>query len=166
MIKQLLLGIIFLIFLPNYCVASLTQSNPIPLIPGEGLEAEGNKDWHKAISIYLEALSKNPNRVDLWIRIATIEHELKDEALSINAYQHAVKLQPNNPALHKTLSEIYAESNHPGLALVAIDDAVKLRPNDINYLFARAKIANWNKKLDIALSSDERLLELSKNQKI
>lgn len=162
MIKPFLLSIIFLISAPPYVVASSANSTPSPTIPAEGLVAEGNKDFQKAISIYLEALSKDPNRVDLWIRIATIEHELKDETLSINAYQHAVKLQPNNPALHKTLSEIYAESNQPKEALAEITAAVKLQPNDIHYLTAKASIANWNQQLEIALATEQQILLLNK----
>ena len=131
------------------------------VIPGEGLRAEGKGEWQTAISVYLDHLLSTPNRIDLWLRVANIEHHLKNNTLTIDAYQHAIRLQPNNPVLHKTLSEIYAELNQPGEALLEINQAVKLKPDDIEYLTARANIANWNNKFDIALDSDKRILALS-----
>ena len=162
MLKRLLLSIFFFVYFTSPCLAFFSNSNADPLIPGEGLEAEGNKDWQKAISIYLADLSKNPDQVALWLRIATIEHQLKNYTLSIDAYQHAITLQPNNPALHKIFSEVYAELNQPTEALSEISIAVKLKPKDLIYLTAKAKIANWNQQLEIALATQQEILNLSK----
>ncbi len=142
--------------------------NPVfceTIIPGEGLQAEGNGEWQTAVSIYLDALLKTPNRVDLWLRVASIEHHLKHDALTINAYRHALSYQPNNPALHKTLSELYAGANQPVNALLEINEAIKLKPNDLDYLAARAKIANWNNQYGMAMESEKRILALSPTNK-
>lgn len=135
-------------------------------IPGKGLVAEGNKDWQKAISIYLDFLSQHPDRADVWLRVGSIEHHLKNYPQAINAYQHASQIQPQNAMTHKTLSEIYAESQQPQDSLNEINLAVKLQPNNINYWEARAKLANWNRNPEIALESYQQILILDKNQNV
>lgn len=163
MVPRLFFGIIFFLCGTANSFAFSLFGESKPVIPDEGLRAEGNHQWQKAISIYLDGLISSPNRVDLWLRIASIEHQLKNYPLAIDAYNHAIRLQPNDSQLYKTLSEIYAELNRPNEALDAINNAVKLKPNDIHYLVARAKIANWNKNLYIALESNQRILALSRD---
>lgn len=158
---RLVCGIIMVLF--SMTTVSATS---VPPLPDEGLKAEGKKDWQAAVSIYLSVLLDEPKRVDLWLRVASIEHQLKNNALAIDAYKHAIKLLPDDPLLHKTLSEIYAESNQPKDALFEINQAVNLKPYDIGYLFARAKIANWNKDFGTTLDSYQRLLARSKIEKI
>lgn len=157
--------ILFILLMPNSFAADKFNDKSPP-IPGEGLVAEGNKEWQKAISIYLNQLLQNPYQASLWLRIAVIEHQLKNYSLAINAYQQAIILQPDNAKLHKTLSEIYAEIKQPALALAEINKAVKLQPNNIEYLAARASIANWNNARQIVLDSDQRMLFLIKNQNL
>lgn len=166
MSNKFLLGIMLLACFTSHCFALAETSPPKPLIPGQGLAAEGHKDWQGAISIYLTELTKNPNRVDLWIRIASIEHEIKDYTLAINAYQHAILLEPKNPILHKALSEIYAELNQPRNALTEITQAVALKPDDINYLNAKESIANWNQQLGVALETEQQIMMLNKTKKL
>ena len=162
--RVLLSSVMFLgLILSPFVASSETESNQA--IPGDGLQAEGNGAWQTAVSIYLNVLLEDPNRVDLWLRVASIEHQLKNYKVAIDAYDHAVRLRPNDPDLHKTLSAIYAESNQPVEALFEINAAVKLKPSDLDYLRARAKIANWNKSFDVALDSDQQILALSKSKK-
>lgn len=159
-VRNILLSMIFIV-----CLAPTSFASTPPVIPGEGLQAEGNKAWQKAISIYLNAILKTPERSDLWLRIAIIEHQLKNYSLAIDAYNHAIQLKPDDPTLYKTVSEIYAELKQSQEAMAAINEAVRLKPNDVNYLLAKANIANWNKQLNIALESDQRILSLTKNTK-
>jgi|GEM_PF-6553130 len=137
---------------------------PNQSIPGKGLEAEGQKQWQEAISIYMNHLLQNPNNIELWLRVATIEYQQKNYNLAINAYKRAYLLAPNNPVIAKNLSEINAELNYPGEALYYINEAVKLKPNDVSYLQARAQLANWNNAPEMALDSYQRLLVISKTQ--
>lgn len=149
-------GVIVLLVCSSVAFANQT-------IPGEGLVAEGKHEWQKAISIYMNHLLKNPDSVELWLRVATIEYQQKNYTLAISAYKHAFLLQPNNPIIAKNLSEIFAQLNNPSEALRYINEAVKLKPDDANYLLAKAQIANWNNVPGMALDSYQRLLELSKN---
>lgn len=153
------MGVVCYVFLIPVVLASSIEN---PSIPGAGLAAEGEGQWQKAISIYLDALLKDPANLKLWVRVAVIEHQLNNKMLAIDAYMHAIRLQSNDPTLHKTLSEIYAEINQPKHALTEINLAVSLKPMDIDYLMARGKIANWNKDLLLALDSYQRVLAIKK----
>lgn len=157
MIKSLclFLNVFFLVFLCQTCQAT-NQT-----IPEEGLVAEGKKEWQKALDIYLTILIKEPKRIDLWLRVADIEHHLKQDTLTIAAYEHALAVEPQNPRLHKKLSEIYAGLNQPHEALQHIELAVKYDPDHPEYLESWAKISNWNKKPEIALKSDKKLLSMT-----
>jgi len=63
------------------------------------------------------------------------------------------------------LSQTHSTNNKPAEALSAIEKAVLLSPENIEYLRARAQIANWNKKTDIAIDSYKRILRLLPNDK-
>lgn len=147
---------------PSYSLDSQAQS----ALPKEGLQAEMEKDWEKAISIYTGLLLKKPDNIDLWLRVAQIEYHLKKYPLAIDAYKHALRIQPNNVTLHKDLSEIYAAANQPKEALIAINEAIKLSPDNVDYLLAKAKITNWNKQPAVALESYQKILQLGKSEKI
>ena len=162
-----LLGMIIWMYVGSYAFATYPAPEVLShTIPSAGLQAEGNGEWQKAISIYLDSLIKNPLQVTLWVRVANLEIRLKNYTLAIAAYEHAITTEPNNPVLHKALSEIYAETNQPEKALTEINQTVSLTPNNVDYLIARAKIANWNKTLLFALDSYQRLFSLSEHEKI
>lgn len=165
MMLRLLFSFILFFFLAPVSFADLKIAQAAA-IPDEGLAAEGEKDWQRAISIYLNYLEAHPERADLWVRVAIIEHQLKNNTLAVSAYKRAIQIEPNNPALHKALSEIYAELKQHKDALAEINEAVKLKPNDVDYLIARARIANWNQNSEIALESYERILIINQSKKI
>jgi tetratricopeptide (TPR) repeat protein len=150
------------IFLVLWIFSSQVLSGEMPDLPGDGLVAEGNKNWQQAVSIYLDFLTKNPQRADIWVRVAIIEHELQNYPIAIDAYQHALLIQPQNAEIHKNLSEIYSELNKPKEALAEINAATQWQPHNIRYWEARAAIANWNKEPEIALDSYQQINDLNK----
>lgn len=132
-------------------------------IPGDGLAAEGKGDWQKAISIYKNEIKKDPKRIDLWLRIASIAKHLKNYPQVFAAYKQAIAINPNDPLLYQALSQNYAEANQPNDALAAIREALKLDPNNIDFLTSQAKLSNWAKNLPLAKESYERLIKLDPN---
>ena len=129
--------------------------------PPAGPEAEHNKQWKKAIDIYLETIKTDPKRIDLWLRIATIEYNLKNYPKVFDAYKHAIAIQPDNSELHQGLSQTYAEANQPQAALAEINAAVKIKPDNIDYLKARAILADWAGNSKMAEDSYQRILKLN-----
>jgi tetratricopeptide (TPR) repeat protein len=156
-------AIIFFVFSP-LVLASVENTLTEESIE-EGIRAENEGQWQKAISIYTNSLSKNQKNSSLWLRIASLEYKLKNYSLAINAYQHAVDLEPKNPFIHKRLSEIYSELNQPKEALLEINKAVELNPNSADYLISKAQIANWNLDAKTALASYQKALALERGTK-
>ncbi|KTD07707.1 tetratricopeptide repeat protein [Legionella jamestowniensis] len=162
----MLLRILLYVSLSIILIANYPAFSQGSAIPNEGLQAEMKGDWEKAISIYTQLLLNNPNNLDLWLRVAQIEHHIKNYPLAINAYKHAIRIKPDDSKLHKALSEVYAEANQPEEALIEVDKAVRLSPNNVDYLLAKVKIANWNKESAVALESYQKILQLSKTENI
>lgn len=156
-------GFFFLIVL--FCgiknVAAVPEKNSILTIPTSGVAAESVGCWQKAVGIYLDLLLQNPERVDLWLRVADIEHRLQNDNLTILAYEHAILVEPNNAVLYKKISELYAGLQNPKQALRYILAAVERQPENLEYIESLAKIANWNKKPQLALTSYQKLLALT-----
>lgn len=144
------------------CVFS---ANGVSFVPGDGLEAEGKGDWNKALVIYEQVLKKDPDRIDLWLRIASIEKHLKNYPLVFDAYRHAIAIKPMDPLLYEALSQNYAEAKQPEEALAAMNEALKLSPNNINYLKAQAKLAVWVGNTSIALSDYEKIIKMNPDDK-
>jgi tetratricopeptide (TPR) repeat protein len=132
----------------------------------QGLDAEMNKDWGRALNIYKEALAKNPKRVDLWKRIADIEIHLKHFPNAIDALNKVIKLEPNNTELYLNISQVYATAKQPKEALLAIDQALKIEPNNVDYLRKRVILANWAGDYEQVEDSYKRLLIIDPNDKL
>lgn len=130
-------------------------------VPQAGMEAEMRGQWKQAVEIYKSLLAKNPDRKDLWLRIADIEGFLGNTSGLAEALQEAVKLDPENAALQYRLSRAYSVINRPDSALAAIQEAVKLDANNLTYLQAQAQLASWNHRWDIAAESYDQLLSVS-----
>lgn len=130
-------------------------------VPDAGLRAEGNGQWEEAVKVYRQELGNNPAQVHLWLRIADIQVKLGNLHAAAAALSEGVRHAPRNPMLHAKLSEVHAAANEPQPALAAIDQAVALAPENLEYLRARAKLANWNQDYAKAADSFTRILQLT-----
>jgi tetratricopeptide (TPR) repeat protein len=130
-----------------------------PSVPPEGLKAEMAGRWEKAIDVYEDVLDHEPERVDLWLRISDIEAHLGNSEKATKALAEAARLSPNDAGIHFRLSRAYSANNQPELALAAVDRALELDPDNIDYLKARAQLANWIGRSDVASDTYRQLLE-------
>ncbi|MCJ7766474.1 MAG: tetratricopeptide repeat protein, partial [Thiovulaceae bacterium] len=130
------------------------QSN----IPYLGLKAEMEKRWTDAAAIYEDAVWNDPNRADLYLRLADIYSVEKQYEKAADSLNRAIEVQPERAEFYAKLSTVYAVDNKPEKALSAIESALRLDPGNSEYLMALAKIANWTKKPKLAITSLERIL--------
>lgn len=107
----------------------------------EGLVAEGNHQWEKAIQIYQEELKKKPNQPDLWKRIADISNHLKRYGEAAEAFKKAIQLQPSKASYYAELAVTYQAMKKFDDALMAIHSAVELKPNNPDYLRRQTQMA-------------------------
>ena len=119
------------------------RENKEPEVPPAGLRAEEEGRWEKAIEVYRTVLSRKPKRSDLWIRIANIQALLEKKEIMLETLKQAAHLNPNDKEIFLSLSQVNAELNRSKDALDAIERAVQLDPDNIEYLKARAQLANW-----------------------
>jgi tetratricopeptide (TPR) repeat protein len=151
--------------------AAITTAAVAPVVepppaPDEGIAAEEEKNWDKAIGIYKEEILKDSNRPDLWKRIADIESEQKHYQNAIDALKNAINLQPKNVALYVNLSETYAVTNQAKEALAAINQALQIEPMNVDYLNRRVILANWAGEDDQVEDSYKRILNIEPNNEL
>lgn len=135
-------------------------------VPEDGITAEEEKNWDKAIYIYKEAIAKDPNRPDLWKRIGDIENDQKQYQNAIEAFKNAISLRPKNAALYVSLSETYAVTNQAKEALAAINEALLLEPTNVDYLNRRVILANWLGEYDQLEDSYKRILNIEPDNQL
>ncbi|MFO7530216.1 MAG: tetratricopeptide repeat protein [Marinobacter sp.] len=151
--KRLLAGLLL-----SLCAGVLTAA---PAVPEAGLKAEMAGEWESALTVYRSVLSEQPQRVDLWLRMADIYHHLKRPDEAIEALEQAAQLAPDDAALAYRLSRAYAMADRPRDALVQCLNAVGLEPTNVEYLHACLQQANWARDRAAAQTSIQSLLELA-----
>lgn len=130
---------------------------------GETAEAAKN---NLAISTYKEEIANDPNRPDLWQKIADIEKKQQHYQNAINALKNAIKLQPQNAGLYVSLSETYALANQSKESLIAINQAIQIDQKNIEYLNRRGILAIWAEEYDQAADSYNRILNIEPNNQV
>lgn len=127
----------------------------------DGLRMEVSGDWNKALEIYRDVLNRNPDQLDLWLRVADLEWAQGNIAQTAEALSQAVRLKPNDPELHFRLSQTNSVLQKPEPALKAVERAIELDPKKVEYWEARGSIANWLGKYDVAGESFRKVMELT-----
>jgi tetratricopeptide (TPR) repeat protein len=128
------------LFLPLLAIPILVSAMTIP--PG-GLKAEGEGNWREAVVIYERSLEEEPERIDLWLRIADIEGHLGNYVKAAEALTKATLIDKDNAPLYFRTSKAWSMANQPDNALKAVEMALYLDPRNSEYQKARAILANW-----------------------
>lgn len=123
-----------------------------------GLAAEMAGDWPAALAVYEPLLAAEPDRGDLWIRVADIEAAAGRPADAALALGKAAELSPGDADLRFRQSQALAAADQPREALAAISQALALDPGNLDYLRSRAQLASWNGDTRLARDSYEAIL--------
>lgn len=129
-------------------------------LPQLGYKAELEKRWNDAIAIYRKMLVAEPNRADLWVRIANVAESGKMYQLEIDALKQALKIKPNDATIYFQLSQTYINTKQPKESLASVKIAIQLDPNNVQYLKSQGEIADWNGDEKLAIASYRRILQL------
>ncbi|MCM0613814.1 tetratricopeptide repeat protein [Marinobacter sediminum] len=151
--KRLLAGLML-----SLCAGVLPAA---PEVPDAGLKAEMAGQWQSALTVYRSILAQQPQRVDLWLRMADIYHRLERPDEALEALEQAAELAPDNASLAYRLSRAYAMADRPRDALRQCQHAVELAPANVDYLHACLQQANWARDRAAAKASIQSLLELA-----
>jgi len=129
-------------------------------VPDSGLAAEIAGRWDEALRVYRNVLDREPQRVDLWLRVADIEAAQGQLSAAVAAAERAAQAQPGDAVVYRRLSQAYALSQQPDAALRAIEAALAIEPDNPDDLRARAVLATWCGDYRRAQRSYRRLTEL------
>jgi cytochrome c-type biogenesis protein CcmH/NrfG len=105
--------------------------------------AEAAEQWDEAVRAHRVVVAADPQRSDVWVRIADIEARRGNLSASVEALALAVAATPESAALYARLSQAYASAGFGPAALHAINGALALEPREPAYLRARATLATW-----------------------
>ncbi len=114
--------------------------------------------WEEAIAIYNARLFRDPDRTDLWVRLADIYAAQQRHADEIEALEQAARSAPDDGSLQFRLAQVYRDNQKPKLALDACLQALKLAPHDTEILRTCAETAEWAGDLEASRSAFEELL--------
>jgi tetratricopeptide (TPR) repeat protein len=129
----------------------------------DALQAELEGRWQDALMTYRSLVTKEPERVDLWVRIGQLEYSRDNYKDAAQAFLKAAELSPHDPTIYYQLyqSYFYPDTDESQQALEAIERAIELDPDNIEYLKAKAGLANWSGRADIAVETYKRIVEIS-----
>lgn len=130
------------------------------IVADRAIAAERASRFDEALVLYREALQLEPQRTDLWVRVADIHARLGRLQECIAALARASSASPKDVAVHVRLSAAYAEAGSPELALAAIEVAAALEPASTEIMRRRAILATWSGAYGRAQDSYRRLLRL------
>lgn len=151
--KRLLAGVLF-----TLCAGTLAAA---PAVPDEGLQAEMAGQWDSALEVYQAVLDQQPQRVDLWLRMADIYHHLNREGAKLHALEQAARVAPDDAAVAYRLSQAYAMANRPADAVQQCLRAAGLEPGNVEYLRGCLQQANWANNRAAAQASIQGLLNVA-----
>src|SRR5512134_186386 len=155
-VAQMRLALVLLSLLVPFAAGAQTPAGALE----RGLAAEGAGRFETALAIYLEVLGREPQRTDLWVRVADIHARLGRQQEGIGALARAAAASPRDGAIHVRLSEAYAEVGNADAALAAIEVAAALAPDSADLLRRRATLATWRGAYGRAQDSYRGLLRL------
>lgn len=132
-------------------------------LPEAGLRAEMDGRWEEAAKIYRQILNANPERSELWQRMADIHSRLKQHDLAAKALEQAVALNPKDANLWMKLSRTQSMAGDGPGAFSAAGKALELAPDNLEFLHARAELAVWVDNRPAAAEAYQRIAKLTPN---
>lgn len=130
-------------------------------VPEAAVAAEMQQDWKTAARVYREALEADPERTDLWRRLADVLASDGQPVAAAEALDRAVETEPNDADLHLAASAAWAEAGKPNRALVHCQAAAEIRPDDVSVLRTCAQQANWAGDSLLVVSMRERIHQIT-----
>jgi tetratricopeptide (TPR) repeat protein len=91
--------------------------------------ADNRKQWDKAIELYRQALTINPNYADAYIGLGGDYYEKSEYGLEVRNYEKATLSDPGNSKAFYDLGTAYEEVGDYAKAIEAYNKALTLDPN-------------------------------------
>jgi len=86
------------------------QNKAVASLYDQGVEANNNNDFQKALSLFEQALSADPDNPDILNMLAHAQRKIGLIDESIANYKKALELRPRFPEAHEYLGEAYIQA--------------------------------------------------------
>jgi len=90
--------------------AQQPQNKAVVSFYDQGVEANNNNDYQKALSLFEQALRSDPNNPDVLNMLAHSQRKIGLIDESIANYKKALELRPRFPEAHEYLGEAYIQA--------------------------------------------------------
>jgi tetratricopeptide (TPR) repeat protein len=141
-------------------MATAHANEASPPIPEPALRAEMQQDWQQAARLYREALATDPQRIDLWRRLADVLAADGQAVTAAEVLTEASRVADDDAELAMDAARAWAQADEPGKALERCEHAATLRPEDTEILETCALQANWFSNTAAAAHYYERIYAL------
>jgi cytochrome c-type biogenesis protein CcmH/NrfG len=101
----------------------------------------------KAAEPLLDQLKKNPNQVDIVVKVGNLYYDSQAYPQAIEYYEKALTLQPNNADVQTDVGTAYWYAGNPDKAIASFEKSLAIRPNHPSALF-NLGIVKWQGKKD------------------
>jgi predicted Zn-dependent protease len=137
---------------------------PSSKVPPAAVRAEMGKRWGEAERVYRDILRREPNRLDLLLRLADVLVAQRKRLQAAQALAKAADLRPADSDRQLRASEAFAVADRPVDALHYVDRALAARPGDLGLHRRRAQLAIWAGKNPEAEQSLRLLIAADPNE--
>lgn len=121
-------------------------------------------ELNKTLLQLQEAVAKNPDKAENWIRLGNFQFDTQNPAAAVTAYENALRLKPGNANVLTDLGIMYRELHRFDEALKAFTEAERVHPGHRNALFNQGVVLYYDlKRKDEAVAAWRRLLAADPN---
>jgi len=143
-------------------VLVLLLSGPRPAqaqaVPQAAAAAEAAGQWDEAIRVYRQVLDREPQRIDLWVRLSQVYAMTNAPLNALNAIRHARTLAPNDPDYLRAEATLATWHGDYQLAARSYRQLAAIEKTDDDVMLNLARVSAWAGETDQAVRAYHRYL--------
>jgi len=116
-------------------------------------------ETEKALEAYETAVSLDPTRDDMYVRLGNLNFSLGRNAAAETAYRQAVNLNPDATNMF-SLGQLYLNTDRPVEAVTQFEKVVKLTPENVNGYYGLGQAYGKMGDLEAAVGQFNKAIEL------
>ena len=150
------------------CIGSMLpgfmDSRQAPAPRPQAAEAGLSPELNSALLKLQEAVVKEPNKAENWIKLGNFQFDNQNPSAAVTAYENALRLKPGNANVLTDLGIMYRELHRFEDALKAFREAERVQPGHRNALFNQGIVLYYDlKRKDEAEAAWRKLLAADPN---
>jgi ubiquinone/menaquinone biosynthesis C-methylase UbiE len=104
----------------------------------EANHSQQESDWVRAIASYQKILQQQPQRADIYLKLACLLQEQKQTLEAIEAYQKVTTLNPKQPAwVYNKLADLLTQQQQYPEAIAILRELIKINPDKAGEIYIK-----------------------------